>query len=533
MLSVFVGIGLFIASLFLFHRTHRLSSLPALARWWSVLATMVCFFLAGYSVFLYSLISGREIEFLRPLVSQIFLWGSVFVLLCSWLFYATTREKASMLADQAENHRKLHEASQQLENRVDERTSELAAANAHLEKEIGERRRLEEQRFEARLQHSQKLESLGVLAGGIAHDFNNILVSILGNASLLKKTAAGEGPAAEALGEIELAAQRASDLANQMLAYSGRGRFILEELDLNRVVKEYRDLLSASISKKAHLDFELDAALPMISGDATQIRQIVMNLIINASDALHEQEGQITVTTKIQPIDRDDVESIYLEGELTAGRYVVLEVADDGCGMDDATRERMFDPFFTTKATGRGLGLAASLGIVRGHGGAVKIESEFGRGTTIRVLFPESPGRSEERPAEAEPAESPASRGIVLIADDEAGVRRVLKRMLELDGFEVIATEDGRECVDVFSARSDEISLVILDLSMPRLGGAEAIRELRKVRRDVAVILSSGYDEQESTARFGRDGVAGFLRKPYDEATLLGLVRSTHRLPAH
>lgn len=530
--SVSFGIALFLASLLLFLRTYRLSRLPTLAKWWSTLAFFVACFLIGYSLFLHYLISGHELLDLRSLVSQVFLWGSVFVLLCAWLFFATTREKVAMLAVQEDHQRQLRAASDRLEQNVAERTSELALANEQLTREMAERQRLEEQRFEARLQHVQKLESLGVLAGGIAHDFNNILLSIMGNASWLSGRIETNRENRAALDEIKLASQRASDLANQMLAYSGKGQFCLEAVDLVMVVEEIRELVGATISKKAMLQTSSTGPPPIILADATQIRQVVMNLIINGSDALGEKEGTISVTSGTRLIEPGDLEMYYPYESPSAGRYVYLEVADSGCGMDEQTRERVFDPFFTTKTTGRGLGLAATLGIVRGHHGHIKIETEPGAGTVATILFPAAPEAiADADAAPRRPSSARSEGGLVLVCDDEPAVRRLLGRMLEAAGFDVISASDGSECLDVYRAHAGTVGLVVLDLTMPRMGGREALDHLRRLRPDLPVLLTSGYDEKESTAQLSLDASVGFLSKPYDQATLLELVHSIFEAP--
>ncbi|MBZ0252479.1 MAG: hypothetical protein K8I02_03985, partial [Candidatus Methylomirabilis sp.] len=276
----------------------------------------------------------------------------------------------------------LETARATLERRVEERTSTLAEANARLQREVAERARMEEERrgLEARIQQTQKLESLGVLAGGIAHDFNNLLMGVLGNAGLALMEMSPEAPGRESVRLIETAAQRAAELTNQMLAYSGKGRFVIERLDLSRLVSEMAHLLHVSISKRAALNLRTPAGLPPIEGDAAQIRQVVMNLITNASDALGDGTGTISVTTGRCAADAGYFDRSFIKDDLPEGEYVFVEVSDTGCGMDGETAAKIFDPFFTTKFAGRGLGLAAVLGIVRGHRGAVRVYSEPGRG---------------------------------------------------------------------------------------------------------------------------------------------------------
>jgi two-component system, cell cycle sensor histidine kinase and response regulator CckA len=394
--------------------------------------------------------------------------------------------------------------------------------------DITERRRVEEerQRLELRMQHAQKLESLGVLAGGIAHDFNNLLVGVLGNAGLALTEIPEGSPAHRRLHQIEVAAQRAAELTQQMLAYSGRGRFLVETIHLDQVVDEMSHLLRASISKMAQLSCDFAPQLPTIEADAAQLHQVIMNLITNASEALGERGGTIIVRTGVLHADRATLSATYLDDELPEGRYVYLEVADTGCGMDGETQARIFDPFFTTKTTGRGLGLAAVLGIVRSHHGAIKVSSERGQGTVFRVLFPaHDVEHVETRSVTAETTEW-RGQGTILIVDDEPIARDVAAQTLTRYGFEVLLAENGREAVDVVHAQGARLAAVLLDLTMPQMNGEEALREIRALRPDLPVILSSGYSEQEAGASLGAKQPAGFLQKPYRPTQLVEKLRA-------
>jgi PAS domain S-box-containing protein len=386
--------------------------------------------------------------------------------------------------------------------------------------DISARKRAEEERLnlERQLLQTQKLESLGVLAGGIAHDFNNILMAIIGNADLALMKLLPESPVVTHLRQIEQAAARAAELARQMLTYSGKGRFLIENLDLNRLIEETLHMLEVSISKKAVLRLNLTPHLPAVAADASQIRQIVMNLVINASEAIGDESGVIVINTGSVECDRNYFKDHVLNESIAAGLYVCLEVTDTGCGMDQETLSRIFDPFFTTKFTGRGLGMAAVHGIVRGHKGAVKIRSEPGRGTTFKVLLP-----ATERPVDV-PGNLPSNdacqgRGTVLLVDDEEMVRDVGAELLKTLGFSVITANDGIEALALYRSTPD-ISCVILDLTMPRMDGGQCFRELRQINPDVKVIIASGYSEHEVAQKFGGLGVAGFIQKPYSLAAL-------------
>ncbi|HEY6041174.1 MAG TPA: GAF domain-containing protein, partial [Anaerolineae bacterium] len=393
--------------------------------------------------------------------------------------------------------------------------------------DITERKKANEERaaFERKLLETQKLESLGVLAGGIAHDFNNLLVSILGNVGLALLDLEPASPAREPVEQIKVAAQRAADLTKQMLAYSGKGRFVMQRLNVNAIIEEMTQLLRVSISKNAMLRMNLTPHLPPIEADATQVRQIVMNLIVNASDAIGARDGIITLNTGTVRVDPRYLSDTFMAPELTAGDYVFIEVADTGVGMDSETQKKIFEPFFTTKFTGRGLGLAAVLGIVRGHKGAIKVASDPGKGTTFRILLPSSEGSSAmDEGAKVNQIER--GQGIVLVVDDEDVVRNVTKRMLERFGYGVMMASDGREGVDVYKTSMDRIALVLLDMTMPHMNGEETFRELRVIRPEVKVLLMSGYTEQEATSRFAGKGLAGFLQKPYTPQELHEKIQS-------
>jgi PAS domain S-box len=386
--------------------------------------------------------------------------------------------------------------------------------------DITQQRNLEQQ-----VLHSQKLESLGVLAGGIAHDFNNLLTGILGNADLALAELSPVAPARESLEAIETAARRAAELCRQLLAYSGKGRFLVQPLDVMELVQEMGHLLSVSISKKVVLKYHFTKDLPAVEADATQIRQTIMNLILNASEAIGDRSGVISVTTGLAHCDPEYLKTCFVADGIQPGDFVYVEVADTGHGMDKATQDRMFDPFFTTKFTGRGLGLAAVLGIVRGHKGALKVDSEVGRGTTFTLLFPAAQTQAREITSSTPGARAWKGHGQVLVVDDEETVRTLTRRMLERVGFTVLTAQDGRQAVEIFQRVGAEVDLVILDLTMPHLDGEACFRELRLIKPTIKVILSSGYNEQDVVNLFAGKGLAGFIQKPYTNDELIAKVR--------
>jgi two-component system cell cycle sensor histidine kinase/response regulator CckA len=392
-------------------------------------------------------------------------------------------------------------------------------------RDITERKRAEEQRLamERKLLETQRLESLGVLAGGIAHDFNNLLVAILGNADLALLDLAPDVPARDSIQQIQLASYRAAELTQQMLAYAGKGRFVIQPLDLNGLVAEMAPLLRAAIPKRVTVRTRQIAGVAKIDADATQIRQVVMNLLINAAEAMGDQEGVVTLTTAVCPVEQIDLASYYLAPDLPAREYVILEVADTGRGMDAETLAKIFEPFFTTKFVGRGLGLASVIGIVRAHHGAIKIASTVGQGTTFTILLP-SCDSAVTAPARGDGA-ALTGIGTILVVDDEEDVRSITTRMLEREGITVLTANEGPVGVDVFRTQPQRITCVLLDLTMPRMTGEETFRMLRTVRAEVPIVLMSGYSGEEVMARFVGERRVGFLAKPFNPAMLRSVVR--------
>lgn len=378
-----------------------------------------------------------------------------------------------------------------------------------------ERRRLEGQMLQV-----QKLESLGVLAGGMAHDFNNLLVGIVGNIELARMDMPADSPARQDLRTAEAAADQAAALCRQMLAYAGRGKVKVGRLQLEGLIEEVGRMVGAAVSGRVGIRYDFAEGVPDVEGDAAQLRQVMMNLIINASEAMGQGGGVISVSIGVARCDR--AHAVWLgPGEPPDGPWPYFEVADSGCGMDEATRARIFEPFFTTKFVGRGLGLAAVQGIVRGHRGAIEVRSEPGRGTTFRVLLPPAQGPAEDiREAESDGgAVDWRGTGTVLLADDEPEVRAVGRRVLEKLGYRVMLAADGAEAIRLFheaeAGRGERIACVILDLTMPGIDGHNAFLEIRRLRADVPVILTSGYTEQDVADQFAGAGLAGFIHKPY------------------
>ena len=368
--------------------------------------------------------------------------------------------------------------------------------------------------LERKLLDMQKLESLGVLAGGIAHDFNNLLTAILGNAQLAKLQLGSASPVASHLIEIERTSMQAADLCKQMLAYSGQGKIEVRLLDLNRIIHDMSQLLRISVDKRVGLSFNLCHTLPLIRGDVSQIRQVFMNLIINASESIHEGEGAIWVSTGVVHGAKHIFRGTTITGQPEERDYVFVEIADTGCGMDEETKARIFDPFFTTKFTGRGLGLAAVLGIVRSHGGTLELDSHVGEGTTFTLLFPRADAKGTQE-APGEPAAFPhwSGEGLVLVVDDEESVRTLATRMLESFDFHVITACDGRDALSKFDTHAEAITAVVMDVTMPVMDGIQAMAKIREIRSDVPILFMSGYMREGELCNL--DAATDFLQKPF------------------
>ncbi len=379
---------------------------------------------------------------------------------------------------------------------------------------------------EEALRQAQKMESLGILAGGVAHDFNNLLVAMIGQTSLAQAKLSPESPAYAHIQKAVKAAERASDLTRQMLAYSGRGQFEKRPIHLNTLIHENLHLFEVAVPKNVQLRSDLAEPLPLIDGDVGQMQQVLMNLIINAAEAIGERPGTVSVSTSTCVIDAEDDRLWRYTGEpLQPGPYVILGVRDNGSGMDGETLSKIFDPFFTTKFTGRGLGLAAALGIVRGHQGGLHVESAPGRGTSFQLYFPASDAAEGKPAGPSDDASTAVSRVVTLVIDDEAPVREAVTDILEMEGLTVIAAATGAEGIELYRKRARGIGLVLLDLSMPGLSGEETFKQLRQIDPEVRVILSSGYSQAEAFERFAGEGLLGFIQKPYDADTLIREVR--------
>src|ERR1035437_2167136 len=389
-------------------------------------------------------------------------------------------------------------------------------------------------KFARELQETQKLESLGLLAGGIAHDFNNLLTGIMGNASLAYSETSVNQPVRRRLREIVQASERAASLTRQVLAYAGKGRFVIETVDLGDLVKEISVLVRTSIPKTVELKLDLAPNLPPIDADPAQVQQVVMNLVINGAEAIGENTaGKVEIRSSLLEINAGEAPELFGPGQSAAGAYVQLEVRDTGSGMDEATKSRIFDPFFTTKFTGRGLGLAAVQGIVKGHGGAIRVYSTPGHGTTFLIQFPVSRRNAAAVLPKGPSGLSIPAGSVALVIDDEEAIRELATNVLSRAGMRVLLAEDGKSGVELFRRHNRIVSTVILDLTMPVMGGEEALPQIKRINPDVPVILSTGFDESEAVRSFSGLKPQGFLQKPYTTERLLEAVAATLNRPTN
>lgn len=386
---------------------------------------------------------------------------------------------------------------------------------------------LERHRLEVHLQETQRLESLGVLAGGIAHDFNNLLTVILGNLSLIKQDLPPRSLHHQSLEQSEQASRQAAELCRQMLAYAGRGKLENKPFDLSELVENSRALLSSAATRQHHLHFHLSSGLPYMAGDPSQIRQVVMNLVQNAAEAIPNAPGTIDVLTGVGPLEDATLNQCLFADQHQSGQYLWLEVRDTGQGIDEVTRKRIFEPFFTTKFTGRGLGLAAVAGIVRTHRGMIQCHSVPLTGTFFRIYFPidasSSRAVSTTMQEHIVAPKSKSNQGTILVVDDEPSVRMVLARLLAKQGFAVIEAENGNEALEMVARHADALKLIILDLTMPQRDGLSTLQEIRKQQIDTPVVLISGYYSNELIPQLDQLQ-AKYINKPFTAQTLLAVI---------
>jgi PAS domain S-box-containing protein len=393
-------------------------------------------------------------------------------------------------------------------------------------RDFTERRRLDEA-----VRETQKLESIGVLAAGVAHDFNNVLTAIIGNLALARKRPEHTpvGRIDDLLRTAESAARRAAELVKQLLNYAGKGRREVRPVDVARIVTDTIDIVRASVSPKIHI--ELDAPRSVrINADAGQLHQLVLNLILNAAEAIGDASGRVEVRLSVRGFTEQELRDLYSGFPLPAREYTELVVRDTGAGMDEDTLRRIFDPFFTTKFLGRGLGLAAALGIVRSHGGGIAVESTRGAGTVFRVLLPaEVEDTGAPRTVAEAVAEAGRGEGLVLVVDDEAEIRALVQRMMEDLGYTVLVAENGAQALELVERTGQEVELVLLDLSMPVMDGTATAEALLSTRPELPIVVMSGLADDDAVGQLKNLPIAGFTPKPFAPEHLAQVVAVARR----
>lgn len=400
-------------------------------------------------------------------------------------------------------------------------------AQMYFLQDITDKKKSEEQNkiMIKQLMQTQKLESLGILAGGIAHDFNNLLVGIMGYASLASSKIDPDSEIYELISKIEKTSKLASDLTHQMLNFSGKGQFKKEVLSLNSLIVENEDLFKTAVSKLHELSFNLDNDLPLVEVDTTQIRQVILNLLTNASEAIDHSHGKITVTLKQHYLTQESIGKIF-NPNIQPGKYLILTVQDNGKGVTKEIIEKIFDPFFTTKTTGRGLGLSVVQGIIHGHNGAIKVESELDKGTLVTLCLPVKEGLQIEETKEVEEKLQENKVKSILICDDEETVLDVASKMLTNMGYNVLVAQDGLESISIYKNNQNTIDLILLDLTMPKLGGEEVFHKIREITPKIKIILSSGFNQKDVLLKFSDSELSGFLQKPYTYSDLINCIKN-------
>jgi signal transduction histidine kinase/CheY-like chemotaxis protein len=399
---------------------------------------------------------------------------------------------------------------------------------AKVVRDFTERRKLEEA-----VRQTQKLESVGVLAAGVAHDFNNVLTAILGNVSLVRRRLADVAADQQLdglLASAERATNRAADLVKQLLNYAGKGRREIRPVDICQVIKDALAIVQASVPRKIHIVRDVPEQCPLVEGDVGQIQQLVLNLVLNGAEAIGEQEGEVSVRVRVRDVPQSELAQMYVGFSLPRRPYTELQVRDTGVGIDEGTLERIFDPFYTTKFMGRGLGLAAALGIVRSHGGGIAVESAPGKGTTFTVLLPAEQDTADTPLTVADSiTESAKGEGLVLVVDDEVAIRSLIQHSLEELGYTVLSAEHGAQALELFDRVGKDIQLVLLDLVMPVLDGAETAVALHTRKPDIPILVMSGIADEDALRRFGQVRIAGFVPKPFAPDQLAQAVAMARR----
>jgi signal transduction histidine kinase/ActR/RegA family two-component response regulator len=516
---VLIGSVLFLGALARFRQVYLISSISgrkdSRVRW-LLLGLTVVGFLVGYLIFIFHLLASLVRTPSDQLVSVIFFGGSVFVFVCANLFYSTTDSLVNALKENDLQKTKLNQQATTLKTSVDQKTLELLRERARLAEATTRAEQLDKERLEARMVANQRLESIELMASGIAHDFNNLLVGILGNASYAKQLGPNEGAdLIEALEDVEEAADRASELTNQLSSYCGKNRTALQAIDLSELSKEMLSIMRTSIDAKVEVVRDLTDDGPVVWGDSARLRQLIMNLVVNGCEAILPSNGLLFIRTGLVELGEEGANGGRFQDPLPPGSYAYLEVEDQGCGISELDQVHAFEPFFSTKGLGRGLGLAAAQGIVRSHNGGLTLSSVKGEGTKIRAIFPISPNEADKKSVIEDLKQKWARGGRILAVDDELIVLDTIRRGLERVGFSVETVSKESEFFEVINQANADYSAAIVDIMMPDIVFEEMFEALRSRFPQMPILVSSGYSEIDIEGILGDDALLRFLTKPY------------------
>ena len=522
---VLIGSVLFLGAMVRFRSVYLISSASGNKKFrirWLLLGLTVVGFFIGYLLFISHLLASLDRTPSDRLVSIIFFGGSVFVFVCANLFYSTTSNLVNLLQENILQKKKLDQQSRGLKNSIDRKTLELAREKARLAEVTTRGERFDKERLKARTMASQRLESAELLASGIAHDFNNLLVGILGNASYAKQLRPDEVEGLEeALGEIEEAADRAAELTNHLSFCFGKNQNPLEAINLSELSNEVLSILRTSIDIRITVVRDWKKDLPLVWGDSTRFRQLMVNLVINGCEAILPSSGLLTIRTGIVELGEESATSGQFRDSLQPGAYVYFEVEDQGCGIPDSERFQVFEPFFSTKGLGRGLGLTAAERIVRSHAGGLTLSSTEGEGTKVRAVFPIFRDEADQDPKPRDAKGATAQKGRILVVDDELIVLDTIQRGLERRGFSVDVVSRDSEFLNVMSEPKVVYSAAIVEMMMSSIAFDEAFEVLRSRFPKIPILLSSGYSDIDTDGIFGDDALVRFLAKPYSVDALL------------
>lgn len=531
-ISVFLGIVLFLLALRQFRAAYQLSRERGKTGRWVVLAVMVGAFLIGYLGFIQSLMNDQVPADTARLVSAIFLGGSVFVLVCAHLFEATTRSLSESLKENDAQREKLARQAESLSRSVDQKSFKIAEQRTRLVEAANRTHELEKQRLEARMLARQRLEGIALMASGVAHDFNNLLVGILGNASYAKQLGPTEGEEfEEVLTDVEKAADRAAELTQQLTAYCGSDPVELEAIDLSTLSEEMLSLMRSTIDAKVDLETRFQADLPKVWGDSARFRQLLINLISNACQAIVPGTGRLVVRTGTIELDKSGAEIDWLDHGIEPGDYVYLEIEDGGCGMSDEDLFRAFDPFFSTKGLGRGLGLAAVRGIAQSHGGGVRLEKSNLGGIKVATIFPVLAGDLEKSGPGRESLKPQAREGRVLAIDDELIVLDTIRRGLGRAGYRVDTISNQEDFASFLERDERDYSAAVIDIMMPDIVFEDLFEVLRQRFPTMPILISSGYSDLDLHALMMNEEYVTFLTKPYRVQDLLAAIGEVGAIP--